>query len=239
MKRLAKASRWTAHATTTRVNLNLGLQACHNKFPVDVILCVPLALKENKSRESATRPPSWKFQAPDLEICLIYLLTGTSLSSQCGRIGMMMGLSVLYPQHLFAFQLLVCLEIAGCWSNHYRCMLTSNPTEILQKSRSTDPWILRIFFQEPICSLVICGQDTCVAMCYLLYFSPGPSVTVVGSSHSLWRLLAWLGAPFLVYRQVVVCGLLVVNSFSELGRLHHPQNQPHKEHSQAFREKTD
>ncbi|XP_074636565.1 CDP-diacylglycerol--inositol 3-phosphatidyltransferase-like [Acropora palmata] len=161
------------------------------------------------------------------------------LVDRCGRIGMMMGLSVLYPQHLFAFQLLVCLEIAGCWSNHYRCMLTSNPTEILQKSRSTDPWILRIFFQEPICSLVICGQDTCVAMCYLLYFSPGPSVTVVGSSHSLWRLLAWLGAPFLVYRQVVVCGLLVVNSFSELARLHHPQNQPHKEHSQAFREKTD
>ena len=37
-------SRWTAHATTTRVNLNLGLQACHNKFPVDVILCVPLAV---------------------------------------------------------------------------------------------------------------------------------------------------------------------------------------------------
>lgn len=43
-----------------------------------------------------------------------------SCINRCGRIGMMMGLSVLYPQHLFAFQLLVCLEIAGCWSNHYR-----------------------------------------------------------------------------------------------------------------------
>ena len=44
MNRLAKASRWTAHATTTRVNLNPGLQACHNKLPVDVIVCVSLAV---------------------------------------------------------------------------------------------------------------------------------------------------------------------------------------------------
>ena len=33
---------------------------------------------------------------------------------------MLMGSCVLYPQYLFAFQLLVCLEVAGCWSNQYR-----------------------------------------------------------------------------------------------------------------------
>ncbi|XP_068678439.1 CDP-diacylglycerol--inositol 3-phosphatidyltransferase-like [Montipora foliosa] len=159
--------------------------------------------------------------------------------NRCGRIGMMMGLCVLYPQHLFAFQLVACLEIAGCWSNHYRCALLSNQHQVFQKTRATDPWILKIFFQEPICSFAICGQDTCVAMCYLLHFSPGPTVTLAGSSHSLWRVLAWLGVPFFVYRQVLVCGLLILTSFGELARLHHQQSWTLNKNTSAFRDKRD
>ncbi|XP_068747998.1 CDP-diacylglycerol--inositol 3-phosphatidyltransferase-like isoform X1 [Montipora capricornis] len=161
------------------------------------------------------------------------------LVDRCGRIGMLMGLCVLYPQHLFAFQLVACLEIAGCWSNHYRCALLSNQHQVFQKTRATDPWILKIFFQEPICSFAICGQDTCVAMCYLLHFSPGPTVTLAGSSHSLWRVLAWLGVPFFVYRQVLVCGLLILTSFGELARLHHQQSWTLNKNTSAFRDKRD
>lgn len=143
---------------------------------------------------------------------------------RCGRVGMLMGLCALYPQHLFVLQLLVFLEVTGCWSNHYRCALRSSTNNFFEKFRSTDPWILKIFFQEPILTMVIFGQDMCVAMCYLLYFTPGPIVSFAGSSHSLWKLLAWLGAPFLIYRQVVICGLLIVSSFGELANLHHQQN---------------
>jgi len=142
---------------------------------------------------------------------------------RCGRIGMLMGSCVLYPQYLFAFQLLVCLEVAGCWSNQYRCALRSDPKNVWQKIRSTDPWILRIFFQEPTLTLVIFGQDMCVSMCYLLYFSPGPTVFLAGNSHSLWKVMAWLGVPFLIYRQIIVCGLLLISSFGELARLHRHQ----------------
>ena len=39
---------------------------------------------------------------------------------RCGRIGMLMALCVFYPQYLFVLQLFVSLEVAGCFSNHYR-----------------------------------------------------------------------------------------------------------------------
>lgn len=84
---------------------------------------------------------------------------------------------------------------------------------------SYDPWLMRIFFREPFLTLIIFGQDLCVAMLYLLHFSPGPIVSVAGTSCSLWVMLAYIGAPFLIYRQVVVCGLLLVNSFRDMARL--------------------
>ncbi|XP_078360759.1 uncharacterized protein LOC144645153 isoform X2 [Oculina patagonica] len=142
------------------------------------------------------------------------------LLDRCGRIGMMMALCVFYPQYLFALQLLVCLEVAGCWSNHYRCALVKDPTNTFKRSRSYDPWLLRIFYKEPITTLVIVGQDVCVAMLYLLHFSSGPAVSLAGTSYSLWVLLAWICAPFLIYRQVVVCGLLLFRTFGDLARLH-------------------
>ena len=46
------------------------------------------------------------------------------------------------------------------------------------------------------------------------------SVSFAGSSCSLWLLLAWISAPVLIYRQVVVHGLMVINSFRDLARLH-------------------
>lgn len=142
------------------------------------------------------------------------------LLDRCGRIGMMMSLCVFYPQYLFVLQLFVFLEVAGTFSNHYRFTLMTQSNSILQKKTySFDPWLTRIFFQEPFLTLVIFGQDMCVAMLYLLHFSPGPAVSVAGTSCSLWLLLAYIGAPFLIYRQVVVCGLLLVNSFRDVARL--------------------
>ena len=45
-------------------------------------------------------------------------------------------------------------------------------------------------------------------------------VSFAGTCYSLWIVLAWIGAPFLIYRQVIVHGLLIINSFSDLARLH-------------------
>ncbi|KAL9980296.1 hypothetical protein ACROYT_G008859 [Oculina patagonica] len=146
------------------------------------------------------------------------------LVDRCGRIGMMMALCVFYPQYLFVFQLLVCLEITGSLSNYYRCALLTHSNNTFKKTCSYDPWLLRIFFEEPITTLVIIGQDMCVAMFYLLHFSPGPAVTLAGTSCSLWVLFAWICAPFLIYRQVIVCGLLVINSFGEIARLHEQED---------------
>ncbi len=50
------------------------------------------------------------------------------------------------------------------------------------------------------------------------------SVTLAGTSCSLWVLFAWICAPFLIYRQVIVCGLLVINSFGEIARLHEQED---------------
>ncbi|XP_020617331.1 uncharacterized protein LOC110055294 [Orbicella faveolata] len=86
--------------------------------------------------------------------------------------------------------------------------------------QSYDHWLVKIFFEDPFLTVVLIGQDLCVTMLYLLHFSPGPSVSFAGTSYSLWVLLAWIGAPFLIYRQVIVHGLLVFNSFRYLARLH-------------------
>ena len=42
------------------------------------------------------------------------------MAVRCGRIAMLMALSVCYPQYLFVLQLLVILEVAGGWSHHFR-----------------------------------------------------------------------------------------------------------------------
>ena len=54
-----------------------------------------------------------------------------TVTNRCGRIGMLMGLCALYPQHLFILQSLVCLEVAGSWSNHYRY----EPRELMSGAR--------------------------------------------------------------------------------------------------------
>lgn len=146
---------------------------------------------------------------------------------RCGRVGMMMALCVFYPQYLFVLQLLVCLTIAVGVSIHYRRFLVANPVnpgDIYSVSQSYDHWLVKIYFEEPFLTLVLVGQDLFVAMLYLLHFSPGPSVSFAGSSYSLWLLLAWIGAPFFIYRQVIVHGLLVFNSFRYLARLHDQEN---------------
>ncbi|KAL9980297.1 hypothetical protein ACROYT_G008861 [Oculina patagonica] len=156
-----------------------------------------------------------------------------NLLDRCGRIGMMMALCVFYPQYLFALQLLVCLEVAGGISNHYRCSLMTDPSlpsDNYEKAHCYGPWLLRNYFQEPFLTLVIIGQDVCVAMLYLLHFSPGPVVSLAGTSYSLWVMLAWICAPFLIYRQVIVHGLLVIDSFRDLARLHEQENSKKKQH---------
>ncbi|PFX18175.1 CDP-diacylglycerol--inositol 3-phosphatidyltransferase-like [Stylophora pistillata] len=145
------------------------------------------------------------------------------LLDRCGRVAMMMALCAFYPQHLFLLQLLVCLEVTGSFSNLYRCALVLHPDDVSAKTRSQDPWLVRIFFKEPITTLVIVGQDVCVAMLYLLHFSPGPVVSLGGTSYSLWLLMARIFSPFLIYRQVIVCSLLLLRSFGDLAELHPQQ----------------
>ena len=58
----------------------------------------------------------------------------------------------------------------------------------------------------------------------LVFFCFFFAVSFAGASYSLWVLLAWIGAPFLIYRQVIVHGLLVFNSFRYLARLHDREN---------------
>ncbi|CAH3110180.1 unnamed protein product, partial [Pocillopora meandrina] len=150
------------------------------------------------------------------------------LLDRCGRIGMMMALCTFYPQHLFLLQLLVCLEVTGSFANLYRCALITHSVDVSAKTRSQDPWLVRIFFKEPITTLVIVGQDVCVAMLYLLHFSPGPMVSLGGTAHSLWMLLAQICSPFLIYRQVIVCFLLLLRLLGDLAELHHQQPKSDK-----------
>lgn len=65
-------------------------------------------------------------------------------------------LEISWKSLLGIFKVRRCIKISQ-WHIFLlcRCMLTSNPTEIFQKSRSTDPWILRIFFQEVSVVLLI------------------------------------------------------------------------------------
>ncbi|XP_058963923.1 CDP-diacylglycerol--inositol 3-phosphatidyltransferase isoform X2 [Pocillopora verrucosa] len=109
-----------------------------------------------------------------------------------------------------------------------RCALITHSVDVSAKTRSQDPWLVRIFFKEPITTLVIVGQDVCVAMLYLLHFSPGPMVSLGGTAHSLWMLLAQICSPFLIYRQVIVCFLLLLRSLGDLAELHHQQPRSDK-----------
>lgn len=54
------------------------------------------------------------------------------------------------------------------------------------------------------------------------------SVSLGGTAHSLWMLLAQICSPFLIYRQVIVCFLLLLRSLGDLAELHHQQPKSDK-----------
>ena len=87
-----------------------------------------------------------------------------TVTNRCGRIGMLMGLCALYPQHLFILQSLVCLEVAGSWSNHYRY----EPRELM--SGAPMAAMFEILSSSPSHSI---NSPTCLSPHNSLYFKYG------------------------------------------------------------------
>lgn len=121
---------------------------------------------------------------------------------------------------VFKFHLFLNFVPATFFFRYYLVWLWFRGLSLHQFSLSTiDDRILYKKKAVPVLTRSCRSELTCLFLLFLIF-----PVSLVGLSFSLWQALAWLTVPFLIYRQIVVCGLLVTSSFSELARLHHLQD---------------
>ncbi|XP_038059937.1 CDP-diacylglycerol--inositol 3-phosphatidyltransferase-like [Patiria miniata] len=114
------------------------------------------------------------------------------LTDLCASMCLLVTLSVLYPDYMFWFQLIMTIDMAGHWlfvhssilkgiSNHKLVDMSGNP-------------ILRIYYtSKPVLDVLVYGNELFYIMLYLLYFSEGPLIPVV--SVGIFRLILLISAP--------------------------------------------
>ncbi|XP_062499318.1 uncharacterized protein LOC134176674 [Corticium candelabrum] len=122
------------------------------------------------------------------------------LTDRCATLCLLMALGVFYPQHLFAFQMLVSLDIVSHWLQMYSSLIRGEESHKMVDI-SAHP-LLKIYYTSRTVLFMMCSlNEICFMMMYLLHFSEG--FTVPKLDIGLWRLGLYLSAPFMVLKQAI------------------------------------
>ncbi|KAK3748162.1 hypothetical protein QZH41_017988, partial [Actinostola sp. cb2023] len=119
---------------------------------------------------------------------------------RCVTTGLLMMLSVFYPSNLLLFQFLVCLDISSHWIHVQTAMMIGSSHKAIDLSGN---YFLRIYYKEVVLSIFCAGNELFFCMLYLIHFSPGPIITITGSTFHLWTSLAVITAPICIIKQTI------------------------------------
>ncbi|XP_065830494.1 CDP-diacylglycerol--inositol 3-phosphatidyltransferase-like [Oscarella lobularis] len=133
--------------------------------------------------------------------CTKFGATFDMLIDRCGTMCFLIVLAIVYSDYFLVFQFLCTLDIASHWFHMYSS-LTKGETSHKSTDVTAHP-LLRLYYTDPVLSIMCCGNDIFFIMLYLLNFSEGPELPLGGFSIGLWRLCAYLFLPICVLKQVV------------------------------------
>ncbi|XP_045198487.2 CDP-diacylglycerol--inositol 3-phosphatidyltransferase-like isoform X2 [Mercenaria mercenaria] len=116
-------------------------------------------------------------------------------------------LSTIYPQYIIIFQLYTLLDFTGQWTNYqYAAMYRNN------NFTRADDWLLNMYFNKPmLTNLWVYGNHVFLLMIYLCHHTSEPEVPLFGSSICIWKVLAFLSAPWSVSRLCIMVYLLITS----------------------------
>ncbi|XP_071943981.1 CDP-diacylglycerol--inositol 3-phosphatidyltransferase-like isoform X2 [Antedon mediterranea] len=127
---------------------------------------------------------------------------GAMLDQLTDRLALMcfcIGLSVLYPDYYFFFQLNCALDIASHWLHLHQSNLSGRTSHKLI-DLSGNP-ILRIYYtSKPVLFIMCCGNEMFFGMLYLLYFAEGPKLLL---DMGLYRLLMYISLPIMLLKALI------------------------------------
>lgn len=122
-------------------------------------------------------------------------------------------LGTIYPSYIIVFQLYIILDISAQWTNYQHAAMFRNN----DYTRKDDP-LLNVYFNKKVfTNLWVYGNHVFLLMLYLCHFTHGPWVPLIVADIGLWKLLAYLSAPWSVSRLVIMLYLLLI-SLTDIAR---------------------
>ncbi|XP_033121598.1 CDP-diacylglycerol--inositol 3-phosphatidyltransferase-like isoform X2 [Anneissia japonica] len=127
---------------------------------------------------------------------------GAMLDQLTDRLALMcfcIGLSVIYSEYYFLFQLSSALDIASHWLHLHQSNLSGRSSHKLI-DLSGNP-ILRIYYtSKPVLFIMCCGNELYFCMLYLVYFTEGPKFLF---DMGLFRLLMYISLPIMLVKALI------------------------------------
>ena len=97
-------------------------------------------------------------------------------SSRCATTGLILVLGYLYPSYLFLFQLVVVLNISSHWMLACSFIIKGDSSH-----KVTENVFLKIYYMEPVLSVICGGSELFFISLYIAYFNVGPQSELISS----------------------------------------------------------
>lgn len=114
------------------------------------------------------------------------------LTDRCATMCLLVVLSYFYPSWMFMFQLSMTIDIASHWLHLHSSLLKGSESH--KKIDLSGNFILRHYYTNRKILFAMCaGNELFYSMLYLLYFTPGPILPLLGVG--LWKIICVVMAP--------------------------------------------
>ncbi|XP_068750394.1 CDP-diacylglycerol--inositol 3-phosphatidyltransferase-like [Montipora capricornis] len=131
------------------------------------------------------------------------------LTDRCVTTALLMMLALFYPEYIFVFQMLICLDIASHWIHVQSSLLKGGASH--KKIDLSGNFFLRMYYHSRVVLFTMCaGNELFYCMLYLIHFTSGPVVSIGNISFGLWVAIAWVTLPICILKQVISAIQLIV-----------------------------
>ncbi|XP_064391599.1 CDP-diacylglycerol--inositol 3-phosphatidyltransferase-like [Halichondria panicea] len=150
------------------------------------------------------------------------------VTDRCATTCLLMTLCLFYPSWMLVWQCIVALDISSHWIQMYSALVVGDTSHKVT-DLTANP-IMRYYYKRPILFTFCAANELFFASLYMLYFTPGPTLTVFGYEVGAWYLVAIVTFPVSFLKQVVSVVQLIVAS-QNIGVLD-ANSRANKEHKQ-------
>lgn len=121
------------------------------------------------------------------------------LTDRCGTMGLLVTLSYFYPNYMFYFQLSMAIDVACHWLYMQTSVTVGKSSH--KAFDVNENFLLRLYYQKDILTFMCCVNELFYVCLYMLHFTNGPIIF----GCSLFKVLAFVTAPFAVLKSLISC----------------------------------